>query len=308
MFRNVSATVLTLCLVPAASALAQSATSADPAPPQPPAHHEGMERGMHGPGGPGGFRGPMMNRGVAPVANAPFSATFTETASMENREGKQVQRSTTRTVYRDSLGRTREDVTLPPPPPRTASATQESTPATPPAPRVVTVIVDPVASTITRLNAERKTAFVETVPADFFKHEQKGPGGSPDGGPRHDHGAAVTDLGSKTIAGVVAQGKKTTHSMPGREGDSARTATRESWFSSDLKLEVSETDTTPRGTRTETVTSLTKAEPAAALFKVPDGYAVKQAPEHPFRSHGGGEHGDPNGSGPDGPPPPPPAM
>ena len=79
--------------------------------------------------------------------------------------------------------------------------------------------------------------------------------------------------------------------------------TRETWFAPDLKPEVSETDTTPRGTHSEVVTSLTKAEPAASLFKVPEGYAIKQAAEHPFHGRGHGEHDGPGGLPPDAPPP-----
>lgn len=297
MFRTLSTTLLTLCLVPASASLAQNATTADAAPPPPP-HRGGMGRM-----GPGGFMPGMLGRGPAPIANAPFSATFTSSANMQGRDGQQVQRSSTRTVYRDSMGRTREDVTLPPPPPRTPAAGDQAAapPATPDAaPHVMTVIVDPVANTITRLNPERKTAIVETVPADFFKRAQERPASLPEGARRHGADASVTDLGSKTIAGVVAQGKRTTRTMPGPDGASDRSMTRETWFAPDLKLEVSETDTTPRGMHSEVVTSLTKAEPPAALFKVPEGYATRQAPERSFHH---GEHDGPGAPPPDGPPP-----
>ena len=319
-----SAAVLSIALI-AFPVFAQTA-DAPPAPPQ----------GMHDHGGPGMHHGgPWMGHGmpmatrVAPVTNAPFSAKYTleSVRQAPGPDGLVQKYTTTQTVYRDSLGRTREDVTMPAPPPRSPKQNADGTPVPPPKapmePRTMTIIADPVANTITRLMPERKTAVVETVPADFFKHAMARDAMEAAGDmARHSGGGSAADLGSKTFAGVVASGRRTTFSMPARGGNGvaaedaatagaavdttakARTMTHETWFSPDLKLEVSSTETGERGTRSDVLTSLTKGEPDAALFKVPEGYTVKNAPPH---MRGGLHHGP---DGPDGgdAPPPPPAM
>lgn len=294
MFRPISATVLSFALLSGSALLAQSGTPQDGPPPP----HEGMR---HGGPGPFGMRGPGRHDGPgrlpAPIPNAPFSAQFTSASVMTDHEGKQVQHSGTSSVYRDSLGRTREEVTLPPPPPR-APATdgaQADAPKPPAGPRTMIVIFDPVANTITRLNPERKIASVQTVPADFFAHMQKRENREAQAAKPHGEDATVVDLGSKTFAGVVAQGKRITHSFPSREGEGTKTMTHESWFSPDLKLEVSDTETSDRGTHSELLSTLTKAEPDAGLFKVPEGYTVRNDQDRRF--HGEGHRG------PEGPPP-----
>ena len=92
--------------------------------------------------------------------------------------------------------------------------------------------------------------------------------------------------------------------MPAPEGETARTVTREVWFSPDVKLEASTSETSSRMSQTDTLTSFNKAEPAADLFNVPAGYTTQTAPEHRF----GGRHGGPGGSGGEDAPPPPPAS
>lgn len=294
-------------------------------PPPPPAGMEHHDAGMRH----GGLRkDPGQAIKVAPVTSAPFSAKFTldSTEQAPGPDGVVQKYTATQAVYRDSLGRTREDVTLPARPPRpqkpaTAGAAV-TPPKLPPAPRTVTVIADPVANTITRLMAESKTAVVETVPADYFAHmtarELKEATGA---GSRR---GTTTDLGSKTFAGVVASGTRKTFTMPVRgaadappdaaaaQGTAAapmqKTYTHETWFSPDLKLEVSSTEMGGRITRSDVLTSFTKGEPDAALFKIPEGYTVKNAPPHmPGDMHRGGR-GPGRGDGPDAPPPPPPAM
>lgn len=287
MKHTLSAAVLTLSLICAAPLLAQAATTTDGSTTTPPEgmHHEGGP-GMHH-GGPGfGMQAHL----VAPVSNAPLTAQFASTSDMKNREGQQVTHSGTESVYRDSLGRTREDITLPPHPPRTPSTAADAatSPSTPSAPHVMTVILDPVANTITRLNAKEKIAFVETVPADFFKRAQAREQAA---GTHVPKDATATDLGSKTISGVVASGKRIVHTFPARDGETAHTMTHEIWTSSDLRIEVSSTETGDRGTHTNTLTALTKAEPDASLFKVPEGYTVKAVSMH------GGFHGDHRGPG-----------
>lgn len=232
--------------------------------------------------GPGGFGGPMRS----PVTNAPYSASFTDTSSEKLQDGSALTHTDTRTVARDSLGRTREETTLPAHGDK-AALTE-------------IVIFDPVARTVTQLHTADKTAVVRTLPVPPQGAATR-PTPPADGatnhprGPREDKDVVHTDLGSKTISGVVATGTRTTRTIPaGTMGNTnALVSTHEDWYSTDLKIEVSRSDNDPfHGTHTLTASSLTKAEPDASLFKVPSDYTVKQATEHAGRRGGFGPHGD----------------
>ena len=260
-----------------------------------------------GPGGPGpmGFGGDRGGFGMRqPVTNAPFTATFTSSSTEKLQDGTVISHASTRTTVRDSLGRTREDVTMPAHRPDGK-------------PRTMTVIMDPVARTITQLRPDQKIAVVHAMPQppQGAADGHRGPGGPPlpDGqarGPmgRHEDKNVVTaDLGSKTIDGVVATGKRVTRTIPAEQMGNAAAivSTHEEWFATDLKIELSRSDVDPfHGTHTTAVSALTKAEPDAALFKVPSDYTVQQAPQRAFGRRG------PGGFRNDGatPPPPPPGV
>ncbi len=289
-----SAAILSIGLF-AAQAIAQIDTQVSPA-------------GASGPGGPGMHHGgPGFGHGmpahVASITNAPFSAKYTVEAehTAPGPDGVVHKFTTTDSVYRDSLGRTREDITTPAPRSHKPSSDgSTSTPASPGTTQTMTVIADPVSNTVTRLMPDRKIAMVETVPADFFKHAAAREAAQAAGTTRHRDNAATTDLGSKTFAGVVASGRRTTVTFPARNGEAESTPatmTHETWFSPDLKLEVSSSEIGSRGTNSDVLTSLTKAEPDATLFKIPDGYTVKTAPAHDGMRRGGQDRA------PDGPPP-----
>ncbi len=275
MFRF-AAVVLLGCAAPL---LAQTAATPDGTPPASPG---GQHRGhMGGPGMRGGMQGMP-----AAIANAPVTAQYTTSGQMTGRDGQQHTLSGTRTVYRDSLGRTREDVMFAPTAAAPLASTAENGTPRAHGPMNMTVIVDPVAGTVTRLNTGRRTAVVETVPAQFFQRSQKREQ-MEQSGQAGGRNAQVASLGSKTIAGVVANGETITRTMPAREpGGTTQTITREVWFSPDLKLEVSSTETGDHGTRSETATSISKVEPDASLFKVPEGYTLTQAAPHNDMRHG----------------------
>ena len=251
-----------------------------------------LAQGPMGPMGPH-MDGPGMDM-RQPLTNAPYSATFTRTATEKLQDGSTLTRTTTRVASRDSLGRTREEVTMP--------ARHGET-----APKTMVVIFDPVAHTTTRLDAEKKIASVHTLPQRPAREGRAGapPAGERPRGPREDKNVVTTDLGSKTIDGVPATGKRTTRTVPAGEmgNTSAIVSTHERWTSADLKIELSRTDVDPfHGTDTLVVSNLTKAEPQAALFTVPAGYTVQQEQERGWGGRGG------DGRGAHGAPPPPPAK
>ncbi|MGI4757256.1 MAG: hypothetical protein ACRYGF_10450 [Janthinobacterium lividum] len=236
-----------------------------------------------GPGGPGpGMpHGPMGFAGVerTPVTNAPYSATYTTTATEKLQDGTVLNHNSTRTVYRDSLGRTREETTVP------AHAGNDAATS-----RTMITIFDPVAHTMTQLRPEQKVAVVRPIPQP--PAGAAGPQAPHLHGPHEDKNVVKADLGAKTISGVVANGTRVTRTLPaGEMGNTTPiVTTHEEWFAPDLKIEVSRTDVDPfRGTRTVAISTLAKTEPDAALFTVPSGYSVQQAPDHAHRGqrHGG---------------------
>ncbi|HEY4998005.1 MAG TPA: hypothetical protein VII36_02625, partial [Usitatibacter sp.] len=89
---------------------------------------------------------------------------------------------------------------------------------------------------------------------------------------------ATTSLGTKEFDGVKAEGTSTVWTIPaGQIGNrNPIKITKESWYSHDLQVLVYARYNDPRtGESIYRLASIKRAEPAAELFKVPDGYTVK---------------------------------
>lgn len=266
-------------------------------------------RAPHGPMGPGG-RG----AGIRPaeiVTNAPYSATFTDTRIEKLQDGSVLKHTTVRTVARDTQGRLREEITFEP---RRGAKKDAAT-------RTETVVFDPVAQTVTRWNNETKVAHVMQISQGGHRGPGFGQGfgpkegnGGPEAGPRPARferpgreregvSFASTDLGFKTMDGLTLSGRKVTRTFaPGVMGnDKEIVVSRESWYSSDLKVMISETDSNPfAGSHTLVTSNLTRNEPAATLFKAPEGYTVEQAQRPRFAPGQGGRNFGPRPGGPNG--------
>ena len=88
----------------------------------------------------------------------------------------------------------------------------------------------------------------------------------------------VEKLGVKTVAGVYAEGTRTTLTYPAGFMGSDRliTSTSEMWMSPDLKIIVLSITEDPRtGTQTIELTNLDRSEPDPTLFQVPEGYTIR---------------------------------
>jgi hypothetical protein len=86
------------------------------------------------------------------------------------------------------------------------------------------------------------------------------------------------DLGTQTIEGVRAEGTRSTVTLPAGAMGNERpiVVTDERWFAPELGVVVSSRHSDPRlGTTSYRLTNLRRADPDAALFRVPDGYTVK---------------------------------
>ncbi len=277
------------------------------APELPPPPMVMLQAGMPEEGGPPGAFGERIEllgfEGMHPgkvVKGSPFSATATSDSTQTLQDGTVIHRTTTSTLYRDSEGRSRREVTFSGFGPLETAGKPHS----------VIMINDPVAGAHYMLDAKEKVAHKMSLrlrdggdsPEKAAALEEK----------MHQHMAiheaagelTKESLGAQSINGVSAEGTRITYTIPaGRIGnDRPINIVFERWYSPDLQMVVKSTRTDPRfGTATYTMTNIQRAEPAAALFTVPSDYTVKEGGPGNRRFHGGPPPGAPS----DAPAPPP---
>jgi hypothetical protein len=228
------------------------------------------------------------------VKGAPFSATATSETTETLQDGSVLHRTSQVSMYRDSQGRSRHEVTL-----SGFGATSASG-----GPKKLVMISDPVAGTHYMLDADQKIAHQRP----FHQHGAAGANADAAEGPNFDRmqereqkdiAAGLLkkeSLGTQTIDGVIAEGTRTTRIIPAGQigNEKPLSVVSERWYSADLQIVLKSTRTDPRtGTTTYTVTNVQRTEPAATMFTVPAGYTVQ--------SGGPGRGG--HGPGPIAPPP-----
>jgi hypothetical protein len=228
-----------------------------------------------GPGfGPRGGHG--FGRPEQVVTGAPYSGTLTEQRQQTLQDGNQISQQTVTKVYRDSEGRVRKEIT------RTSRSgdTQQ-----------FVTLFDPVGGFEARLNPQKLTA--EKHPLPPKRNASDTPPTPPSGEDRPQ--IKTEDLGTNTIEGQAATGKRVTMTIPAGEMGNADAVqvVREVWTSTALKVPVLVSRTDPRfGKSTTQLSAITQAEPDAALFQIPSNYKVTTRTGPPgFRGHGpaGGE-------------------
>jgi hypothetical protein len=243
------------------------------------------------------------DRASGPILGAPYSATITNESVQTLADGNRIVQTDTGTTARDSQGRTRQDTVLP-----TIGNLSAAD-----APHLV-FIHDPVAQTSYTLNLTEKTAQKMPVPPPFagrasgatvIMRDVEGNGTPlpppddmptviPAPGPgmileRHlitseQDQRNTEDLGSQTMEGVLANGVRTTHTIPAGEMGNERpiTIVTEVWTSPELKTVVYSKRSDPRmGEQTFRLTNITRAEPNPSLFAVPADFKVVDGPR-PF--------------------------
>ena len=220
-----------------------------------------------------GFGGGL--HGGKVVKGAPFSAVATSETTQTLADGNHINRKTQTNLYRDSLGRFRKEVTLPAIGPLAASGEPHS----------FIEISDPIAETAYVLEPDQKIARQMHGPIGMSVRTKGGPGGGPGNVFYHTFKEAVQteakteSLGIQTIAGVNAQGTRTTRTIPAGEigNEKPITIVSERWYSADMQMDVKSTHSDPRfGNTTYTLTNIQRTEPAATLFAVPAGYTIEQ--------------------------------
>ena len=263
-----------------------------------------------GPGGPFAERIELMGfEGLNPgkvVKGAPFSATASSETTQTLQDGTTIHSTTSSTLYRDSQGRSRREITL-----SGFGPLQTSGKA-----RTMITIGDPVAGAHYLLDPEQKVAHKMTprggkrgVWADgnaqaFNQKMQQRMAKEGVSGELQKE-----SLGTQSISGVNAEGTRITRTIPAGQigNDKPIQIVFERWYSPDLQMVVKSTRSDPRfGTTTYTLTNVQRAEPAAALFTVPADFTVKEGGPGGPRNHRRGFPGAaPAGVPADVPPPPP---
>jgi hypothetical protein len=235
---------------------------------------------------------------VEVVKNQPYQAQAITEIKQSLADGTHIHQTTTATLARDSDGRIVRSQKLSTIGPRNSASDSSQTSAP-----TLTTIFDPVTQTHTDYTSDSKVANVLPMPlpppgattgsASGFAMAA-GPGPAIGAGPMtfavQGHHAArgetglrpvITPLGNKTIDGIPVTGTKTTSTIPaGTIGnDKDIVITRETWYSSDLKLVIESTQSDPRfGETTYALTNVQRNEPDPSLFQVPAGYKVDKAP------------------------------
>jgi hypothetical protein len=233
----------------------------------------------------------------APVQGAPYSATITTESVQTLADGNRIAVKAAGFVARDSLGRTRQQMELP----AIGHLSAVKIPQ-------IVFIQDPVAQVSYTLNLTDRTA--HRMPPLMAGEGVPGPAGAggESGPPLVVAGAAManvgplspppskdvvfvqkrigsgdegqtttTDLGSQIIEGVVANGTRTTLTIPAGQigNEKPISVVTEVWTSPDLKAIVYSKRNDPRmSEQTFQLTNIQRLEPDASFFTVPSDFTI----------------------------------
>jgi hypothetical protein len=212
------------------------------------------------------------------VKGSPYKAEAVTEVTQTLADGNRISRRTATTVWRDSSGRTRREVTVA----AVGPLVGHDMP-------MHVLIHDPVADTTFVLEPDARLA--RRMPAFRDPHDGKGPGGSPKGGPgmrffnkrvqQPGETSRTEPLGTQTIEGVEATGTRTTTVIPAGAIGNERPieVVSERWYSAELQAVVMSTHRDPRfGDNTYRLTGIQRVEPDKSLFEVPADYTIKDGP------------------------------
>lgn len=210
---------------------------------------------------------------VTPIPNEPFTAAVTIERSSMRQGGPALAFQSTSTIARDAGGRIYSEFR-----PLAPASLPQAIP-------VQSILVyDPATRISSRLFPQQHTYEVSAVsrpPAT----DAPGPFASAGGSPQSQF-VKQEDLGVQTIAGVEAHGVREVQTIPAEASGSGKEVvlTNEYWYSSELRINLRITHVDPRlGSTSTTVTSLTRGEPAAALFGIPADYQPVEPRTAPAR-------------------------
>ena len=251
-----------------------------------------MPRGRGGPGGPGSPGGRFIGAEVGMpgrvVKNAPFSAEIVTETTQALADGNHIKQSNVVKVYRDSDGRTRREQSLNN---LNGLAPNSSLPQ-------VAFIHDPVAEVNYVLDLTKRTATKGASGRGGWAGggqpgsgaRRGGGGGAQPGQPagerpmmhaRRSENVNTESLGRQTIEGVVAEGTRTTMSIPAGQigNEQPIQVVTETWYSPELQTVILRKRSDPRSGETVTrYMNVSRAEPPRTLFEPPADFKLAENP------------------------------
>jgi len=205
------------------------------------------------------------------VEGAPFSADVVNETVEAMPDGTSSRHASHGKMFRDSAGRTRSETEL----------IGANTGA---APRRFVTIVDPVEQLSIILDVASQTANVSHLPpapATSDKNVKLAAARAAlQSGGKRNASADTEVLGEMMMEGFSVTGARRTRASEAGAAQS-KMAVTESWFSSELKVELLATTHVSQSvlqnmTRTARLTNITPGEPDPSLFQIPIGYAVRE--------------------------------
>ena len=93
---------------------------------------------------------------------------------------------------------------------------------------------------------------------------------------------SLEKLGTEMIAGLLCEGTRSTFTLPAQPGVAQRVIVQEDWKSPELDVTLRNRSTdTSAGSKSWTVTKLSREEPDSKLFEIPADYQVVEEPTPP---------------------------
>ena len=220
------------------------------------------------------------------VTGVPYTATEVTETTQTLSDGNKIVNKTSGTVARDSQGRVRREMSVG----RIGSAGGNN--------HKMLFISDPTAhhQEVTEAGSSTDTSTVITTDGDpqiitlnragstmvnkkvIVRTDSNGAESNVSDKKQIKH----EDLGTQTVAGVSAQGKRDTVTIPAGEigNEKPIEVVSETWYSTDLHATVMRKHSDPRvGETVFQLTDIKRAEPDPSLFQMPDGVKVMQ--DHP---------------------------
>jgi hypothetical protein len=228
-----------------------------------------------------------MTAGGELVTNAPYTATAVEETTQTLADGNRIVRKSSDFVARDSQGRTRHETTL-----------NRVGPVQVDSPKLI-FINDPTTHTQYVVTPDGDTSKVIKTETNWSKGpvintqsmvemkrhaREKAIAGNQQVRERSEEGGGQVkheDLGTQTIEGVSASGKRETVTIPAGQigNDRPVEVVSETWFSSDLHTVVMRKHSDPRvGETVFRLTNISRTEPDASLFQPPANAKIKVEP------------------------------
>ncbi len=221
------------------------------------------------------------------VKGVPFSAEIVSETVQQLPDGNRIERKFSGTLARDTEGRMRREIVLGRIGPLAAAGQ----------PPHLVFITDPVSGKAYSLDLDRHVA--RELP--YFRNRTPFTGRSGtlrsgrDGDAGEGAGNATVQtesLGQKVIEGVLAEGVRLTRTIPaGAVGnEKPLVITTERWYSPEIRSVVLQIRSDPRfGTTTYRLTNISRTEPPASLFAVPEDFRIESGRRFHRRSRQGGE-------------------